>query len=372
MEQNQNIDQIFRETLGNATNVPPSSAWMNISEQLPANPTSVASNASGNWFSKLGVVSKASIVISSVVVSSIAIVAIVKHETNSNTQQIVDENNHQKIENVNPLNDAKSNKALEFSSNEQKNFSNQKQSIGYSLPVLIKPIEIDELDAAEIVIPQDCRLDHTDLQKNVSNPLAEQSKVISEISKKDCNHQLEISRLETGLFADNGTKFSIKGLAGYKQAYVSFGDRTTEKLNLDSNEYIFSHLYKVRNRKTFVLKVNAIGENNCKDSALLKIEVLPNVTKQEEIIPTVFTPNGDGKNDEYFVKIADPIAYKMYVFDMRKNKVFYSENMDENWKGNCGVEPCANGIYEVILKLKYSGEEEMVITKRINLIRKGN
>lgn len=372
MEQNQNIDQIFRETLGNATDVPPSSAWMNISEQLPANPTSVASNATGNWFSKLGVVSKASIVISGVVVSSIALVSVLNHETSSKTQQVLDENKHQIIENVNPLNDAKSNKALELSSNEQKNFSNQKQSIGYSLPVLIKPIENDEVDGAEVVIPKDNRLDHADPQKNISIPLAEQSKVISEISKKDCNHQLEISQLETGLLADNGTKFFIKGLAGYKQAYVSFGDRNSEKLNLDSSECIVNHLYKVRNRKTFVLKVNAIGENNCKDSVLLKIEVLPNVSKQEEIIPTVFTPNGDGKNDEYFVKIADPIAYKMYVFDMRKNKIFYSENMDENWKGNCGVEPCADGLYEVILKLKYSGEEEMVITKRINLIRKGN
>lgn len=90
------------------------------------------------------------------------------------------------------------------------------------------------------------------------------------------------------------------------------------------------------------------------------------------MIPTVFTPNGDGKNDEYFVTIPEPVSYKMYIFDMRKNKIFHSENKDENWKGNCGVEPCANGIYEVILKLKYSGEEEMVITKRINLIRKTN
>jgi hypothetical protein len=372
MEQNFDIDKIFRETLGNATDVPPGSAWSNLSNELPQGNPSINPNTSGNWFSKLGVISKASIVVSSVVVSSIAIVSIVKHETNSITQQVLDENKHQNIENVNPLNDDKSNKALESSSNEQMNVNNQKQSIGYSLPVLIKSIENDEVDGAEVLIPAENRLNHADVQKNDLNPLADQSKVISEISKKDCNHQLEISQLETGLFADNVTKFSIKGFAGYKQAYVSFGDRTSEKLNLDSNEYIVNHLYKVRNRKTFVLKVNAIGENSCKDSALLKIDVLPNVSKQEEIIPTVFTPNGDGKNDEYFVKIADPIAYKMYVFDMRKNKIFYSENKDENWKGNCGVEPCGNGIYEVILKLKYSGEEEMVITKRINLIRKGN
>jgi len=87
MEQNFDIDKIFRETLGNATDVPPGSAWTNISNQLPQTSHSVASNASGNWFSKLGVISKASIVVSSLAVAGFGIASLVNQESTTKVVQ---------------------------------------------------------------------------------------------------------------------------------------------------------------------------------------------------------------------------------------------------------------------------------------------
>ncbi len=370
MEPNFDIDNIFRETLGNATDVPPSSAWSNISNQLPQASPSVASNASGNWFSKLGVISKASIVVSSVALVSYVVLTLPGEK--KVVQTILNEN--KSVETF-IQNDQKQALA-EGTSNEREN----EKKFDKQMPIM------KEMIAPEYssVLRDDYNYDYVGLDDpqmpnsndvtvhNLDNSISDKSNLLAEIAKSGCKHQLEVSKFEFATSPDDGIQFAIKGLNGMRNGKIYFGDKTMEPLNADSESTEVSHIYKVRSKKIFNVKVTAVGENGCKDSAQAKVEVVPTVTKQEEIIPTVFTPNGDGKNDEYFVTIAEPISYKMYIFDLRKNKIFHSENKDENWKGNCGVEPCANGIYEVILKLKYSGEEEMVITKRINLIRKTN
>ncbi len=370
MEQNFDIDKIFRETLGNATNVPPNSAWSNISNELPQGNPSVNPNASGNWFTKLGLISKASIVVSGVAIVSYVVLNMPSEK--KDTLTVLNEN--KAIETFNQK-DQKQAKAVS-SSNElenEKKFDKQVPIIKEMIAPEYSSVLRDDYNY-DYVGWDDPQMPNTNdvTVHNLDQSMSEKSNLLAEIAKSACKHQLEISKVELTTSPEEGVKFEIKGLNGLKKGMVSFGDKIVEPLVADSNSAEVSHIFKVRNRKTFNVKVAAVGENGCKDSAQTKVEVIPTVAKQEEIIPTVFTPNGDGKNDEYFVTIAEPISYKMYIFDLRKNKIFYSENKDENWRGNCGLEPCSNGIYEVILKLKYSGDEEMVITKRINLIRKAN
>jgi hypothetical protein len=370
MEPNFDIDNIFRETLGNATDVPPSSAWSHISNELPQGNPSVNVNTSGNWFTKLGLISKASIVVSGVALVSYVVLNMPSEM--KDTQTVLNEKKAAETFNQNDQKQA----PVEGTLNELDNVKKFDKQV---------PI-INEMIAPEYSseLRDDYNYDYVGLDDpqmpnsndvtvyNLDHSMSDKSNLLAEIAKSGCKHQLEISKFELTTSSEESIQFQIKGLNGLRNGKVSFGDKTIEALNADSDSTAVSHIYRVRNRKTFNVKVTAVGENGCKDSAQTKVEVIPTVTKQEEIIPTVFTPNGDGKNDEYFVTIAEPISYKMYIFDLRKNKIFYSENKDENWRGNCGLEPCANGIYEVILKLKYSGDEEMVITKRINLIRKAN
>lgn len=370
MEQNFDIDKIFRETLGNATDVPPGSAWSNISNELPQGNPIINPNTSGNWFSKLGVISKASIVVSTVAL--VGFIALNIPVDKNDAQRVLSEN--KSVESFNQT-DKKQSETLSSSDQTENEKKFDKQ-----VPIIkqvIAPEYSSELrddynyDYVGFDDPKMPNLNHVTVN-NLDNSVSEKSNLLSEIASFGCKHQLEISKVEFTTTSEEAVKFEIRGLNGLKNRLVYFGDKTIVSLNADSNATSVNHIYKVRNRKMFNVKVTAVGENGCNDSAQTKIEVIPTIQKQEELIPTVFTPNGDGKNDEYFVTVAEPISYKMYIFDLRKNKVFYSENKDENWKGNCGLEPCANGIYEVIIKLKYSGEEENVITKRINLIRKGN
>ncbi|MES2591038.1 MAG: gliding motility-associated C-terminal domain-containing protein [Bacteroidota bacterium] len=50
-------------------------------------------------------------------------------------------------------------------------------------------------------------------------------------------------------------------------------------------------------------------------------------------IPNVFTPNGDGKNDEFRVSALGIKTYSATIFDRWGKKVFISTNINESWNG---------------------------------------
>ncbi|CAG0996725.1 MAG: gliding motility-associated C-terminal domain-containing protein [Bacteroidetes bacterium] len=74
--------------------------------------------------------------------------------------------------------------------------------------------------------------------------------------------------------------------------------------------------------------------NGCKDT--FEIVVTKEVCKDPEPIP-VFSPNGDGYNDVWYIRnIDDWEDNKVYVFDRWGQRVFYKKNYTnaEAWEGN--------------------------------------
>jgi gliding motility-associated-like protein len=50
--------------------------------------------------------------------------------------------------------------------------------------------------------------------------------------------------------------------------------------------------------------------------------------------PSAFTPNGDGINDFYQVTVSSKISeFKMDIYDLRRNKVFSTNNQFDKWNG---------------------------------------
>ncbi len=50
-------------------------------------------------------------------------------------------------------------------------------------------------------------------------------------------------------------------------------------------------------------------------------------------IPNIFTPNGDGYNDEFKVSIVDPVQFEMTVFDRWGTPIFKSNDPSKGWNG---------------------------------------
>jgi gliding motility-associated-like protein len=71
---------------------------------------------------------------------------------------------------------------------------------------------------------------------------------------------------------------------------------------------------------------------------------------QKIYLPDVFTPNGDGNNDEFFIETEDLTDYSLVVMDQRNNVVFQTSDPSFSWKGfDLGGNPVPEGQYIYVL-----------------------
>lgn len=139
--------------------------------------------------------------------------------------------------------------------------------------------------------------------------------------------------------------------------------------------------------QTTVKKENAIGNSTPKPNTSAQPAIpkpkhdfnnSQNQTIPEELveekptIPNVFTPNNDGKNDQYEIKIENESLYDLKIYDKDENLVFESNSKEKTWDGtkfNSG-ENCDPGTYIGVFRYQYNGSEKSHQTRLvINLIR---
>jgi gliding motility-associated-like protein len=83
--------------------------------------------------------------------------------------------------------------------------------------------------------------------------------------------------------------------------------------------------------------------------------------KRQPKFYNVISPNGDGKNDTWFVEIDEIAEYHLSIYDLKGQLVFESDKVSEHWKGenlNTG-EICHLGKYAFIINYKYKNETKM-------------
>jgi len=88
-------------------------------------------------------------------------------------------------------------------------------------------------------------------------------------------------------------------------------------------------------------------------------------------IPNVFTPNGDGFNDEWIIGIDRPLFVELLIFNRWGRKVFESNDLQAAWDGihyKTGEE-CSEGTYFFILKARTFDGAYLEATGNIQVIR---
>jgi gliding motility-associated-like protein len=105
--------------------------------------------------------------------------------------------------------------------------------------------------------------------------------------------------------------------------------------------------------------IQTVNEFGCK----AQDEVCVTITYDYGIyIPNTFTPNGDGKNDEFkvFAYSVQP-DIKMEIFDRWGEKLFSSEDINKGWDGKYKGNDCKADTY--IYKVSYKGVDNKTTTK---------
>lgn len=174
-----------------------------------------------------------------------------------------------------------------------------------------------------------------------------------------CGRNMKINATKAG--ADNNWTFSLNGVQAESYLSWNFGDGETGSGNPAK------HIYPDLNAE-YDVKVLVFRAADCIDSGVYKV-----VTRQRHqglIIPDVFTPNGDGFNDELVITLPDLEQFNLIVTDRYGKQVFVSNNPALRWNGKCAALECPSGSYRVTITYKRpSSKQSVSYTKTILLNR---
>jgi len=74
------------------------------------------------------------------------------------------------------------------------------------------------------------------------------------------------------------------------------------------------------------------------------------------VMPDIFTPNGDGVNDEFIIPYTGHIyKFSMHIYNRWGQLVYESTDIDQGWDGNYRGEPQPQGVYVCFLCIKETG-----------------
>ncbi len=95
-----------------------------------------------------------------------------------------------------------------------------------------------------------------------------------------------------------------------------------------------------------VYKLLVVSKNGCLFQYLTNIKLF-----NHAYIPTAFTPNGDGINDYFEIKIEKEEIIDVKIFNRWGKMVFFSKGYDQSWNGMFGDSYLENGYYPYTITL---------------------
>ena len=87
-------------------------------------------------------------------------------------------------------------------------------------------------------------------------------------------------------------------------------------------------------------------------------------------IPNAFTPNKDGQNDAFKIKVAkDIVGMEMSIFNRFGNKVYQTNDIDAGWNGQYKNRDCETGVYQYLIQVKFRDNKTELFKGDVSLIR---
>jgi gliding motility-associated-like protein len=133
------------------------------------------------------------------------------------------------------------------------------------------------------------------------------------------------------VFIDQSSSYAVDW-----QWYFADGDTAAGKVT--------SHSFGLPG--TYDVMLIAYSELGCPDTAIKQILILEGI-----FVPNVFSPNGDGVNDFFYVKNTDVENLKIEIFNRWGTKIWGSEGRNSRWDGRSYAgDPVPEGTYYFIIE----------------------
>lgn len=182
---------------------------------------------------------------------------------------------------------------------------------------------------------------------------------VESVSSIPCGRNLKINAVCAE--SDNTWTFSVGNVPAGSYFSWNYGDGESGSGNPAT------HIYPDINA-SYTARVVVFRSAGCMDSG-----TCPVVTRQRRqtlSIPDVFTPNGDGINDELVIVLPEVTQFHQVVTDLRGKQVYVSDNPSVRWNGKCASVDCPPGRYRVTISYKLSSATKATtFTKTIILNR---
>lgn len=126
----------------------------------------------------------------------------------------------------------------------------------------------------------------------------------------------------------------------------NFGDGTSSRLTHPVHNYQKSNTYQIR-----LIAENKFG---CRSDYVQELEVIINSGNKDPYIPNFFSPDGDGKDDFYYITVENATHFDLKIMDRFGNIVFTAKDKDKKWDGTNELngKPCLEGQYFYVFHYK--------------------
>ena len=90
---------------------------------------------------------------------------------------------------------------------------------------------------------------------------------------------------------------------------------------------------------------------------------------QHIFVPNVFSPDGNGENDELFVRGKGIDFFNFYLYNRWGQLIFETSSLDVGWDGSFGGKPVNAGVFVYVLKGKFANGEEIDLKGNVTLVK---
>jgi gliding motility-associated-like protein len=352
MEPKNELDKIFKEGLENARFEAPAGAWEAISSSVSSSASQVFWTATTKWIAGVAISAITVGIVAGIWMSSPQDSSILQSE--KKVEAVSTEEAADNAVNNNPSSAAVEQQALQNDSKKGLEVQHEGK-VAQDHAVAEEPIE-----KAPSVLGES-RETHAKPQStkpHSSKPQAVPTHITSgQKTGFDCTGSLKIKAEK---ISNTAWSFQATSSAGTIEWY--FGDGVMDYGLMSSHE--FSDRPAQYNVTAY-----SIAANGCRDSAKLKVRV---EGAKPELV-NIFTPDGDGFNDAYFVNVPYAELYELKIYDKMNRLVFQTHDPNERWDGTCREMPCPAGKYRITFNYKYPGDEKAsTATQIVTLSRKQN